>query len=158
MIYYPGVILQARPRPLFWKEDRKQSSDMLVLFKCWYLKERSRYGDFGVKWGQTWGGPRPAIPWYLKTYRKHCYFQLKYTLVSPDSNNRIYTFFSKQPHQVPVLIIDQEKTTLSTPYKKSLGQNTRVTPHCRLHMSAQECRYNFKPTLLPEITHLKLIL
>ena len=119
MIYYPGVILQARPRPLFWKEDRKQSSDLLVLFKCWYLKERSRYGDFGVKWGQTWGGPRPAIPWYLKTQRKHCYFQLKYTLVSPDSNNRIYAdFFSEQPHQVPVLIIDQEKTTPSTPYKK----------------------------------------
>ena len=42
--------------------------------------------------------------------------------------------------------------------QKSLGQNTRVTPHCRLHMSAQECRYNFKPTLLPEITHFKLIL
>ena len=46
--------------------------NLLVLFKCWYLKERSRYGDFGVKWGETWGGPRPAIPWYLKTYRKHC--------------------------------------------------------------------------------------
>ena len=72
-----------------------------------------------ICWGEIWGGPRPAIPWYLKTYRKHCYFQLKYTLVSPDSNNRIYTdFFSEQPHQVPVLIIDQEKTTPSTPYKK----------------------------------------
>ena len=77
----------------------------------------------------------------------------------PDSNNKIYTqIFSEQPQQVPVLIIHQEKTTPSTPYKKVQDRILKLPPTSACDvMSEQEWRYNFKPTLLPEITHFKLI-
>ena len=134
----------------------------LYLFKWWQRKESSRYGDFGVGsnlLGSNLGWPKTSnslVPeniqktllffsWnrHLSVLTRIIGFTLKYFWTASPST--CFNYWSRKNNTIHTL-------------QKSLGQNTRVTPHCRRRMSAQECRYNLKPTLLPEITHFKLIL